>query len=434
MVARAVWPLTAASAAPPPCQGGACEEGGDWTYENGFLLADARQRALVMGGELLIEASVNLPTGGRRRGLRRGDGGDAPLGGGEGSSGQGPQHLERPLDPDRHRVSPALLQRRSTCSSPFADRCRRRVLLRRAQGAMRRKGAGLAAASPHCCTPRSSTSSPPPLPAQGWWDGEGPFDWKRSVGEGRAGGARGSLSLSASPCLPLPLGAGGRAHAKLDVRGRERAGADHLAAAAGRVSDGSLAAGDVAGWLGWMAGVLRDEESGAARWGASGDGSSTHCPHHAPTPTPCQASASGLLTASCRRARRSRGARPGTGSGSQRAPPGGAAASCLACRLARGGGHTASHFFTAASDPLVACYKRWTFGDPAAAAAGDGGSLALWRRWRSIDLAGRSVPEAMRRALLEIEAEAVSAAERGGASEFSGSVARELELISSFAV
>mmetsp|Transcript_12965 Transcript_12965/g.38256 ORF Transcript_12965/g.38256 Transcript_12965/m.38256 type:complete len:228 (+) Transcript_12965:671-1354(+) len=106
--------------------------------------------------------------------------------------------------------------------------------------------------------------------------------------------------------------------------------------------------------------------------------------------------------------------------------------------LARGGGHTASHFFTAASDPLVACYKRWTFGDPAAAAgdglAGDGGSLALWRRWRSIDLAGRSVPEAMRRALLEIEAEAVSAAERGGASEFSGSVARELELISSFAV
>ena len=120
------------------------------------------------------------------------------------------------------------------------------------------------------------------------------------------------------------------------------------------------------------------------------------------------------------------------------APPGGAAASCLACRLARGGGHTASHFFTAASDPLVACYKRWTFGDPAAAAgdglAGDGGSLALWRRWRSIDLAGRSVPEAMRRALLEIEAEAVSAAERGGASEFSGSVARELELISSFAV
>jgi len=46
------------------------------------------------------------------------------------------------------------------------------------------------------------------------------------------------------------------------VRGRERAGADHLAAAAGRVSDGSLPAGDVAGWLGWMAGVLRDEESG----------------------------------------------------------------------------------------------------------------------------------------------------------------------------
>uniref|UniRef100_A0A7S3WXL1 Uncharacterized protein n=1 Tax=Emiliania huxleyi TaxID=2903 RepID=A0A7S3WXL1_EMIHU len=227
---------------------------------------------------------------------------------------------------------------------------------------MRRKGAGLAAASPHCCTPRSSTSSPPPLPAQGWWDGEGPFDWKRSVG------------------------AGGRAHAKLDVRGRERAGADHLAAAAGRVSDGSLPAGDVAGWLGWMAGVLRDEESGI-----------------------CFRSTHGFMS-----------------TGSQ------------ISWLARGGGHTASHFFTAASDPLVACYKRWTFGDPAAAAgdglAGDGGSLALWRRWRSIDLAGRSVPEAMRRALLEIEAEAVSAAERGGASEFSGSVARELELISSFAV
>ena len=253
----------------------------------------------MMGGELLIEASVNPATGGRRRGLRRGDGGDAPLGGGKGPSGHGPQHLERPLDPDRHRVSPALLQRRSTCSSPFADRCRRRVLLRRAQGAMRRKGARLAAASPRLlhsaqtssppnCPPPPPPSPPPPLPAQGWWDGEGPFDWKRSVGEGRAGGARGSLSLSASPFLPLPLGAGGRAHAKLDVRGRERAGADHLAAAAGRVSDGSLAAGDVAGWLGWMAGVLRDEESGAARWGASGDGPGTHCPHHAPNPTPAR--------------------------------------------------------------------------------------------------------------------------------------------------
>ncbi|EOD16385.1 hypothetical protein EMIHUDRAFT_102968 [Emiliania huxleyi CCMP1516] len=260
MVARAVWPLTAASAAPPPCQGGACEEGGDWTYENGFLLADARQRALADAGEAFV-----VETAGTR----------------------------------------------------------------------------------HWAVER------------GWWDGEGPFDWKRSVGEG----------------------AGGRAHAKLDVRGRERAGADHLAAAAGRVSDGSLPAGDVAGWLGWMAGVLRDEESGI-----------------------CFRSTHGFMS-----------------TGSQ-------------ISLARGGGHTASHFFTAASDPLVACYKRWTFGDPAAAAAGDGGSLALWRRWRSIDLAGRSVPEAMRRALLEIEAEAVSAAERGGASEFSGSVARELELISSFAV
>jgi len=317
-----------------------------------------------MGGELLIEASVNLPTGGRRRGLRRGDGGDAPLGGGEGSSGQGPQHLERPLDPDR-----------------------RRVLLRRAQGAMRRKGAGLAAASPHCCTPRSSTSSPPPLPPRGGGTARAP-----STGSGasaRAGGrTRSSTCAGASgraPTTSPPPRAACRTARSLQETWR-------------------------AGWAGWRACCA----------------------------TRRAASASGLLTASCRRARRSRGARPGTGSGSQRAPPGGAAASCLACRLARGGGHTASHFFTAASDPLVACYKRWTFGDPAAAAgdglAGDGGSLALWRRWRSIDLAGRSVPEAMRRALLEIEAEAVSAAERGGASEFSGSVARELELISSFAV
>ena len=151
-----------------------------------------------------------------------------------------------------------------------------------------------------------------------------------------------------------------------------------------------------------------------------------------------QASASALLMASCRRARRSPGACPRTDGLSDGIGRCWAAANCLACRLAHGGGHTASHFFTAASDPLVACYKRWTFGDPAAAAgdglAGDGGSLALWRRWRSIDLAGRSVPEAMRRALLEIEAEAVSAAVRGGASEFSGSVSRELELIRSLAV
>ncbi|EOD13722.1 hypothetical protein EMIHUDRAFT_246658 [Emiliania huxleyi CCMP1516] len=219
--------------------GGACEEGGDWTYENGFLLADARQRALADAGEAFV-----VETAGTRHWAVE-------------------------------RVPPGV----ESCSAGLKELC-------------------------------------------GWWDGEGPFDWKRSVGEG-----------------------------------------------------------DVAGWLGWMAGVLRDEESGI-----------------------CFRSTHGFMS-----------------TGSQ-------------ISLARGGGHTASHFFTAASDPLVACYKRWTFGDPAAAAAGDGGSLALWRRWRSIDLAGRSVPEAMRRALLEIEAEAVSAAERGGASEFSGSVARELELISSFAV
>lgn len=265
-------------------QGGACEEGGDWTYENGFLLADAGEAFVVETAGTRHWAVERVPPGKGRN------------------------------------ISNGLSIRTGveSCSAGLKELC----------------------------------------VAKGWWDGEGPFDWKRSVG------------------------AGGRAHAKLDVRGRERAGADHLAAAAGRVSDGSLPAGDVAGWLGWMAGVLRDEESGI-----------------------CFRSTHGFMS-----------------TGSQ------------ISWLARGGGHTASHFFTAASDPLVACYKRWTFGDPAAAAAGDGGSLALWRRWRSIDLAGRSVPEAMRRALLEIEAEAVSAAERGGASEFSGSVARELELISSFAV
>ena len=215
MAARAVWSLTAASAAPPPCQGGACEEGGDWTYENGFLLADARQRALMMGGELLIEASVNPATGGRRRGLRRGDGGDAPLGGGKGPSGHGPQHLERPLDPDRHRVSPALLQRRSTCSSPFADRCRRRVLLRRAQGAMRRKGARLAAASPDTCTPhrlahRLTARLRPrphrrlPCPPRGGGTARAPSTGSgASARVGRAGREARSLSRPALFCLSL---------------------------------------------------------------------------------------------------------------------------------------------------------------------------------------------------------------------------------------
>ena len=72
---------------------------------------------------------------------------------------------------------------------------------------------------------------------RGWWDGEGPFDWKRAL-------------------------SGGGGHASLGVCGREKAGQQHLATMAAAAAAGELGAGDARGWLERMAAVLRDETSG----------------------------------------------------------------------------------------------------------------------------------------------------------------------------
>ena len=72
---------------------------------------------------------------------------------------------------------------------------------------------------------------------RGWWDGEGPFDWKRAL-------------------------SGGGGHASLGVCGREKAGQQHLATMAAAAAAGELGAGNARGWLERMAAVLRDETSG----------------------------------------------------------------------------------------------------------------------------------------------------------------------------
>lgn len=74
-----------------------------------------------------------------------------------------------------------------------------------------------------------------------WWDGATEFDWKASVGTGGRG-----------------------AHGELEVYGREKAGALHLAGAKERVKvSGLLSTSDgTSDWLKWMMGVLRDEQSG----------------------------------------------------------------------------------------------------------------------------------------------------------------------------
>ena len=233
-------------------QGGACEDGGDWTYENGFLLADASEAYVVETCGIRHWAVERVPPGKGRN------------------------------------ISNGLSIREATrCSSGLKELCQ----------------------------------------ANGWWDGTGVFDWKAAVGAG-----------------------GRRSHASLDLHGREKAGAQHVADASSKFADGSLSPNDGAGILRWMANVLRDEDSGI-----------------------CFRDTHGFMS---------------TGSQCSWLP--------LATSDAGtdGGKGLASHLFTAASDPVVACYKRFDFSQmaptqsPAARVSTDSRSLELWQRWRTIDLQG----------------------------------------------
>lgn len=150
---------------------------------------------------------------------------------------------------------------------------------------------------------------------KGWWDGQTSFDWKAIVG------------------------AGGRSHANLEVRGREQAGQEHLSALSQAVEAGNLQPDDAAAWAKGMAKVLRDEESGICFRDTYGFNS--------------------------------------TGSQISWLPA---------------GTKQATHLFTCASDPMIAAYKRFVF--PLAGATevheqeSVNRSLNLWRLWRQVATSG----------------------------------------------
>ena len=293
-------------------QGGACEEGGDWTYENGFLLADAHEAFVVETCGVHHWAVERVPPGKGRN------------------------------------ISNGLSIRAvDLCSDGLQDLC----------------------------------------VSKGWWDpAKGPFDWKMSVGEGDAR----------------------RAHEQLDLYGRERAGFVHLQAARASLAEGTLAVDDAQGWVKWMMGVLRDDDSGI-----------------------CFRSTHGFMSTG------SQISWLGSGSGSGGGNSGG------------GSGGGASHFFTAASDPLLAAYKRFEFGaaaEPMAAQAQptptDHRSLELWQRWREIDLKGGMARCTSSKKAAKSVGDGLQAIEQEGLEALSGSirrptfaeaVARELALVAAAA-
>lgn len=161
----------------------------------------------------------------------------------------------------------------------------------------------------------------------------------------------------------------------LELSGRERAGRDALAAMARDLREGRARPEDLPGLARRMMGVLRDEDSGI-----------------------CFRDLHGFCS---------------TGSQVSWLPPGAAA----------------QHFFTCASDPLAACYKRFCF--PAAPAAPtDHRSLELWRARRRLALAGGPPPAPAAAAALE-EAALRAAAEGapGGPSELHDACGRELDAL-----
>ena len=192
----------------------------------------------------------------------------------------------------------------------------------------------------------------------GWWDGKAVFDWKGCVGfGGRVGTSASALALS----------------------GREAAGASFLADVQRDFRNGQLAGGDVAGWVGRAATVLRDEQSGI-----------------------CFRSLHGFCS-----------------TGSQ------------ISWLPTGVDSVASHLFTAASDPIVATYKRFTF---PSATAGDFGSLELWREWRQVALRGglaKAPRQVLGRQVKALEEAALRAAADGNAQTgaFAAAIATEREAL-----
>ena len=162
---------------------------------------------------------------------------------------------------------------------------------------------------------------------RGWWDGTTAFDFKLSLELG--GGLRANGAA--------------RAHEALERHGREKAGFIHLQRAEAQLKAGTLQRGDERAWLAWMKAVLRDEGSGI-----------------------CFRSTHGFMS-----------------TGSMISWIGGDGVS------EPRPGHSASHRFTAASDPHVAVYKRFAFSQAHGTAAPTNfGSLDLWRKWRHIDLKG----------------------------------------------
>ena len=219
--------------------------------------------------------------------------------------------------------------------------------------------------------------------ANGWWDGTSPFDWKNCVGyQGRFG----------------------TASTALEVRGREASGAAFLAAAAADAAAGRLEREDGAAWCERAAEILRDEESGIcfrSLHGFCSTGSQISWIPPAQQQQQPSASSSGANAA-------------------------------VSTPMA-------THMFTAASDPKVAAYKRFTFAEVSGSrdAAGDNlGTLELWREWRRTALErGAATKKAMhelQRQMGALETEAMRAASSLGSTQadgFAAAVAKERDLL-----
>ena len=100
-----------------------------------------------------------------------------------------------------------------------------------------------------------------------------------------------------------------------------------------------------------------------------------------------------------------------------------------------GSGGVASHLFTAASDPMVACYKRFEFArDGVGKEEGDNfGSLDLWRSWRNVALKGglaKAKKEDVKGRMAVLERAAMEAVmKEGGDKGFAEAVKAEMEIL-----
>eukprot|EP00957_Ditylum_brightwellii_P201770 15327159-Ditylum_brightwellii.AAC.1 len=212
---------------------------------------------------------------------------------------------------------------------------------------------------------------------RGWWDDRTPFDWKACVGYG--------------------VGATLASDYRLEIRGREKAGADHLRKMSDQLSCGDMHSDDAPVWVRCMSDALRDEDSGI-----------------------CFRDSYGFCS---------------TGSQISWIPPNSSKNSSDLC--------DATHFFTAASDPLVASYKRFVFKNAEEGGGGmtNYGTLELWHRWREIALQGglkrcysRDDKDKIKKVMQEAEVQAFSAITSGSDIHqidlsFKSAVEQELALL-----